>query len=161
MLFITHILFASTAYVIASYTSLTHFRWIHLFLVLIGSVIPDIDHTKSKTGKRIPLLSYPIQFLFRHRGIVHSFVGLCLFTGLFYGLLELIKIDALQNSFWFGMGYLIHLLADGLTKSGIHLIPGFLFIKGSIQTGGFIEKMLGLVLFCTSLIFIGLLLGLV
>lgn len=160
MLFVTHLLFASTIYLILAQTLPLPFSIVSLILILAGSIIPDIDHTRSKIGKRFWLLSYPLQFLFRHRGIVHSLVGLLLFTGLLYGLLELTPQPALQHSLWFGAGYLIHLLADGLTKSGIHLIPGVLDLKGSIQTGGFIEKALMLLLFCTTLIFTALVLGL-
>jgi inner membrane protein len=160
MLFVTHLLFASTIYLILAQTLPLTFSIQALLLVLVGSVIPDIDHTRSKVGKRLWLLSYSLQFLFRHRGIVHSLVGLLLFTGLLYGLLELTPQPALQYSLWFGAGYLIHLLSDGLTKSGIHLIPGILSIKGNIQTGGFIEKVFMLVLFCTTLVFTALVFGL-
>lgn len=53
--------------------------------VLIGSVLPDIDESRSYIGKRIPFLSRPVNLLFGHRGLTHSALA-CTFFCWLYGL---------------------------------------------------------------------------
>lgn len=43
---------------------------------VIGALIPDICHTKSKIGRRLPILSAVISSVFGHRTFTHSLLFL-------------------------------------------------------------------------------------
>ena len=100
-----------------------------MILVLFGAILPDIDNTKSKIGKRFKLVG----FLFAHRGIFHSIFAIIVFTF----LLSLITESYLA----FGLGYLSHLVADSLTVAGISFFYPLSSkrIRGFIKTGSVIE----------------------
>lgn len=70
--------------------------------VVIGSILPDIDHSGSMIGKNIPLLPK----LFKHRGFTHSI--------LFCILISFINI-------WLGIGCMVHIIMDMMTKQGVEL----------------------------------------
>lgn len=56
---------------------------------LIGSVLPDIDHTKSKISRNdslVGILSYLLSKVTKHRGFTHTVFGAITFAFLFYGL---------------------------------------------------------------------------
>lgn len=85
--------------------------------LVLGSLLPDIDHKQSYLGRRLPFLSAPIQKFFGHRGFTHSLLSLS-FLGLATGLYWYV------NPLFFGgllLGYFSHLLADMATVSGIPL----------------------------------------
>ncbi|MEG0999973.1 MAG: metal-dependent hydrolase [Cellulosilyticaceae bacterium] len=79
--------------------------------VLVGSLLPDIDHTKSFLGSRLLLFSKPLNKWFGHRTLTHSLltVGLLFYssfaawgflpitTGLFTGCISHILLDSLTN----------------------------------------------------------------
>lgn len=104
-------------------------------LVLIGSILPDIDHPKSKIGKKVKVIG----FLFEHRGFFHS-------------LLFLILIYAISTIFFTNnyfilpliIGYSSHLFIDCLNHKGIMLLhPLSKFrIKGFMKTGSLLETLL-------------------
>src|SRR3989338_4523330 len=104
-------------------------------LVLLGSLIPDIDHPKSKLGKKLGIVSQLFNWMFGHRGFLHSlyfsmivFIPIYIFAGYEYGLAILI-------------GFLSHIASDGLNFAGINLLHPFpqLKISGFIQTGSILE----------------------
>jgi len=83
---------------------------------LIGSIAPDIDHTKSTMGKILFPVSIIMVCLLRveHRGITHS------------GAVALLLIAAsvfIDNCIMYGftVGYISHLFMDLLTEGGIPL----------------------------------------
>ncbi len=84
-------------------------------LVMLGAMLPDIDHPDSTVGKRVKWLSYPIRMVFGHRGITHS---------LFAVMAMLWCAYAANNIWlsWLALGYLLHLVGDYLTDSGIPLL---------------------------------------
>jgi len=104
-----------------------------LAIVLISSLLPDIDHPKSKLGKHIKIIG----FLFEHRGFFHSL----LFLGIVYAVL----FYFFQKNIYFipfVIGYTSHLFLDGLTRQGImpfHPLSKMRF-HGFVQTGAFLEK---------------------
>ena len=104
-------------------------------LVLIGSVLPDIDHPKSKVGKKIK----PIGFLFEHRGFFHSFVFLALIHALLFVFFR-------GNIFVMPLviGYTSHLFIDCFNHRGIMPLHPFskFRIKGLIKTGAWLETVL-------------------
>lgn len=75
---------------------------------LIGAVLPDCDIRSAPAGRILPLWIW-----FRHRGIVHSWWFLLIFSG----------ITALIWNWWAGLslgaGYFTHLMMDACTPSGI------------------------------------------
>lgn len=83
-------------------------NFLEYVLVILGSLFPDIDTSFSYIGRQIKFLSC---FL-KHRGIVHTIIGLFIFS---------IIVFILFDKFWlaFSLGYLLHLLADTLTPMGI------------------------------------------
>ncbi|MBI2107449.1 metal-dependent hydrolase [Candidatus Woesearchaeota archaeon] len=110
-----------------------------LFIIIMSltSFLPDIDHPKSKIGRKIKILSYPINFVFGHRGFFHSiFVafGLSFAIWYFFG----------NYYIPFFIGFVSHLIGDALTVQGVNFIYPFkeLRVKGFITTGGVLENIL-------------------
>ena len=97
-----------------------------LSFVLLGSLLPDIDHPEGSLANEevigIPILkplSLLIGAIFGHRGITHSILALV-------GVIALGQAPMLPwawaNLGWLiGWGYAFHLIADALTKQGIPL----------------------------------------
>lgn len=106
-----------------------------LILVLIGSLLPDIDHPKSKVGKKIKLIG----FLFEHRGFFHSL--------LFLALIHIIVFMFFRdNPFILPLviGYTSHLFIDCFNHKGIMPLHPFsrFRIRGFIKTGALLETIL-------------------
>ncbi|MDC8832970.1 metal-dependent hydrolase [Alteromonas gilva] len=83
-------------------------------LVMLGVLLPDIDHPDSTIGRRCRWLSYPIHIVFGHRGFTHSLLACALIVLLAY------QFEALWI-YWVAVGYFLHLLGDFLTPSGVTL----------------------------------------
>jgi inner membrane protein len=109
--------------------------WFIFFpFVFLGSILPDIDHKKSKVNKSLYLTRF-FSFFFRHRGFFHS-----IFPVFFLLLLEFfLNSDGIFFSLSFG--YFLHLFCDSLTLSGVVLFYPFsnFRIKGFIKTGSILE----------------------
>lgn len=74
--------------------------------VLIGSLLPDIDHPQSIIGQRVPFISTPIHKLWGHRSITHSIFFLMGSTYLAHFLsFSFIALGL-------GIGILSHILLD-------------------------------------------------
>lgn len=76
---------------------------------VFGSLLPDLDHPKSKLGRIMLPISLPLNLIFGHRGGTHSllFVTLCLIPvvfspsvglGLAIGVLLHIVLDVISHS---------------------------------------------------------------
>ena len=113
-------------------------------LVVIGSLLPDIDHADSALGKSVPFVSK----LFKHRGITHS-------------LLMLIICWFLLSPY-IAIGVASHILLDMLTKQGVKLLwplpisIKFFPIANLIRTGGVFEKLLFASMWLLVLVRLGL-----
>lgn len=108
----------------------------------IGGLVPDIDHTHSMLGKRVPFVSCPILVLnkifnffanhtkgklrkffkyiakmFGHRGICHSGILWAAFLWLAYQNLSTDVVSILLLGL--AVGGMSHLIADTLNPSGI------------------------------------------
>ncbi len=110
-------------------------KWYLFFpAVLLGSILPDIDHEGSKINQILPLTKHFAK-LFRHRGFFHSA----------YPVIFFIVLEFLTNmsgiGFALAIGYASHLLSDGLTPVGVNLLhpAAKLKIEGFIPTGGAFE----------------------
>lgn len=102
---------------------------LYFVLVLIGALLPDIDHDGSKINKIFPVTKW-LGKLFKHRGFFHSlFPPLIIFGALYFFTPWSFLGVAL------GVGYISHLLSDGLTKMGVN----FLHPVSNLHLGGFIE----------------------
>ena len=100
-------------------------------MIFISSLIPDIDSEFSFLGKK--KIFRPLQWIVKHRGIVHSFIFLFPIT---FILTLLLPITALP----FFLGYSIHLIADSFTIEGVRFFYPFKKeISWKIRTGGKVE----------------------
>lgn len=131
-------------------------------LVVLGSILPDIDEPRSFIGRKLPLISHIVSLSFSHRGFTHFFIfpflislfGLALFWHYeFYAMI----------CFAISFGILMHQIGDMLTISGIPyyffpfsskkavLLPRFLRFK----TGGATEKFIFNVLLLPAIALFG------
>lgn len=112
-------------------------KCIYYTCVLVGALLPDIDHPNSILGRRCGFVSHTLHRWYGHRSITHSVFGLLLLCTLGFGLSSLgialcnsqgIHISvALESTFRLALfslifGCALHLLADSLTKEGIPLL---------------------------------------
>tara|TARA_B100000315_G_C14583235_1_gene591607 strand:- start:3155 stop:3601 length:447 start_codon:yes stop_codon:yes gene_type:complete len=135
MNFKTHILFA---FLIVLYTKdYFHGGIGFVILVVIGSLLPDLDETKSYLGQRVFLIPWLSKLLFGHRGVYHSIL-----FGLGIGYLVNLVVGYVSGVALF-IGYVSHLIMDGLTKEGVALFwPLKWKMKGFVKTGSFLENVI-------------------
>ena len=108
-------------------------KGIFLLIFLFAALLPDIDSPYSFFGRRIKVIGW----IFRHRGIFHSFFMLAALSAVVWVLFN--PLYALV----FGLGYLAHLLIDMLTYKGIYLFYPLKYrIKGFIKTNSLSEKII-------------------
>ncbi len=136
MLLKTH--FAIAILIILLFLQQINNKIIFIIMVLVGTVIPDLDNPNSVFGKFI--VFRPMQFFFKHRGILHS-----LTVALFISVLIAIFFPIFSLGFFLGYG--IHLFVDAFTKDGIRPFwPLKILAKGPLVTGGKIEEAIFFVL---------------
>lgn len=130
------------------------FETIFFFLlVLIGSILPDLDHPKTKLGRKIPFLSYPIYWLFGHRTFTHSLIFVIISWMIAKIVVVVFQFDDLY-AYAIASGILSHIIGDMITKKGV---PLFYPLKKNIRffitfkTGGVIEKIIAVVLVVCNL----------
>ena len=98
-----------------------------VLIVLLASIIPDVDSRFSKIGKKKTFRI--LQFFVKHRGVVHSLTFLIIIGGVLWYIFPLGFLPFL-------VGFGSHLLIDSLTRQGIRPFYPFKFkIKGIIRTG--------------------------
>ncbi len=135
MLFKTHLAFGFLIGLLSLSIFKVSFPFLFVFLVTIFSSLPDIDHPKSKIGRKFFFISIPISWIFKHRGFFHSiFPVFILFFGLSYFNLNFLALTV-------AIGYIAHLLGDAVTKEGINFLhPVSTFrIQGPMTTGATLE----------------------
>ena len=105
--------------------------FIFIPIVLLATLLPDIDTGFSTLGKRKE--TQIVRFLVKHRGILHS-LTFCILVSLVLAIF--LPILALP----FFLGYSIHLFADSFSIEGIRPFwPLKISSKWKIRTGGLIE----------------------
>ncbi|HWO75550.1 MAG TPA: metal-dependent hydrolase [Bacillus sp. (in: firmicutes)] len=129
---------------------------IYFICILFGSILPDLDHPKSKLGSKCILLSYPIYWVFGHRKATHSllFVGIVAIISLIFSLLF---GWSLYYPFGLTLGVFSHIIGDALTNSGVPLLyPNKRKFKFSItfQTGGVFEVFVALLITITNILIV-------
>lgn len=105
-----------------------HLFYIGLFVCLLGSLLPDLDHPSSKLGSKLPFISYPIAGIFGHRGITHSLLAI---TAIAWAMKTYIFTGNGSTGLYvlfmwpLAIGYLSHLFADLFSYAGIPLFYPF------------------------------------
>ena len=122
---------------------------IYFTFVIIGSILPDIDHEGSTINKILPITKWFAKF-FTHRGFFHTlFPVIILFFLVSYFSYPVVAAGL-------AVGYVAHIVSDGLTLAGVNLLHPFaqFRIQGFIRTGGMGETVTGaiVILFCILLI---------
>lgn len=113
---------------------------------VIGSLIPDICHTKSTIGRKLPIISHLINFVFGHRTFTHSL----LFMIILYIALSVIGVPT-AYTVAFITGVASHILLDFMTTTGVSI---FYPVKErfsspiSVRTGGIVDNSLLVVFLC-------------
>lgn len=92
--------------------------------LVFGSLIPDIDHPKSKFSLSNKAISFIPSRLLKHRGFTHSILGAITITGLSKLALALSGVSSVNQAILtksIFIGILTHIFLDMLTPSGICL----------------------------------------
>ena len=72
MLYKTHLLFSFLiSLFLIDYLNIQQ-KYLFIFIVLIGSLIPDIDIPSSKIGQKVKLFSFLANKIFSHRSLYQS-----------------------------------------------------------------------------------------
>lgn len=133
MLCRTHLAFGLLVGLVAlNYINLTYVdKFIFVSLVIFASMLPDLDHPDSKLSNKIPVIPKIISMVSKHRGIFHSIFFALLLSGAVYYFFGFSYGIALF------IGYMSHLIIDGLTKQGINFLHpiGRLHMAGFVETG--------------------------
>ncbi|RME55236.1 metal-dependent hydrolase [Candidatus Woesearchaeota archaeon] len=137
MIFRTHLIFnILMGLILVQYLSPTQ-KWLFLTIFILSGLLPDIDTTKSKIGRRYKKTSFIANLLFGHRGLLHTiYPPLLLFITFDYFGLGVLGFASL-------LGYLSHLLLDMLTLQGLQVFRPIskFHVRGFFRTGGFLETL--------------------
>jgi inner membrane protein len=125
MLWYNHIpisIFASGA--VGAATDVNIFkRWDMLIVIVILSILPDIDVPSSLFGRLFKKLSGWINERYGHRAITHS-IWAAIFVYLFFQLFNLIfRTD--MDAFILSIAYFAHTVADAMTQDGVRILSPF------------------------------------
>lgn len=129
MLLRTHLALAVLA--IMLFVQHVNNQFLFIFVMLIATMLPDIDTGFSTLGKMKGFR--PLQFFVRHRGMIHSFT-FCIIISLILAVFWPVA------SLAFFLGYGLHLFLDSFTKDGI--MPFWPYRKVSswhFKTGSLVE----------------------
>lgn len=141
MLFVTHLAFGILMFLIANAAGITS-SYLALAVCLFGSMLPDIDRSRSKIGKKFWLVSWLAEKIFHHRGPIHSILFMLFFSAVFGLLFKYLGLSQMLT-FWLAIGYLSHLVLDSLTPQGVAwLFPLKYRIRFGAKTGSLLEKVI-------------------
>ncbi|MEA3430712.1 MAG: metal-dependent hydrolase [Nanoarchaeota archaeon] len=110
-------------------------KYIYFVIVLIASLLPDIDSPTSKASRKLGFVGKFTRIFTKHRGIFHSvWIPFVLSAGLWY-------LVGTNYAVAFFVGYGSHLFIDGFTKAGINFLHPFstLRLQGFVETGSVVE----------------------
>ncbi|MBT5397403.1 metal-dependent hydrolase [Candidatus Woesearchaeota archaeon] len=138
MLFHTHILFGVVMYFVTRNVFPGGNEILFFLLVLVGSVIPDIDTKWSKVNQWAGFVGKIIAFFSTHRGLFHSII--------FYAIIFWIMYTFFGVYYAFALfaGYLAHLIGDVITPMGVSPLYPFSKwkVRGPIKVGGLVENII-------------------
>jgi membrane-bound metal-dependent hydrolase YbcI (DUF457 family) len=127
------LLFSSVIFLLLIDVKLSPFLILALIAsTIIGSSAPDLDTPTGGLWHKIPaggVLSRIIKpvFIGGHRHLTHSFLGLIIFSGIFWLLLKMINInfglilDTKYLILAYAIGHISHIFADMFTEAGVPL----------------------------------------
>lgn len=116
-------------------------------LVLLGSLLPDIDTASSRLGRHFPLVG----FLFEHRTLFHSIAAMTA------GVIVLASVLPIGYALAFAAGFAGHLALDALTPQGVRPFwPSKARLRGPVRVGGLVEAAVSVSL---TVLFLSLLIG--
>ncbi len=152
-MYVTHLAFAALVFIFLS-KYLKGSMYIALAICLVAALLPDLDHAKSKVGRKLPILSKITQSIFSHRGFVHSL----LFAMISFLIIYIILSHYALNTFYayaFLIGYLSHLAIDSLNPQGVAWLHPFskYRLKSFIYTNGLGEKAILIAIFLVIITF--------
>jgi len=142
MLFFTHLLLGFVLFLFTKDFLQGGNQIIFLILVLLGSILPDIDSEESKIHRWSGIVGRIVTFFSRHRGFFHAMflyvflaAVISYFLGAYYGLGLLI-------------GYFAHLIGDMMTLDGVAPLYPFSKsrISGPVRVGGILEAVMVVIL---------------
>ncbi|MEK6969861.1 MAG: metal-dependent hydrolase [Nanoarchaeota archaeon] len=115
---------------------------IFFFMLLLGSLLPDVDEQRSRINHWSGIIGIVIAFFSKHRGFFHS---------LLFFALSFVLVDFLWNFYYataLFLGYFAHLIGDGITRRGVYIFYPFsdFKIKGPVKVGGILEIIVWLIL---------------
>lgn len=129
----THLLFGLLLSVIWFEFVSTNNPVLTLILILLGSLLPDIDEKSSLLGRRVKILS----LFTKHRGFFHSIL---------FGVVAVLLLSLIVSHIhvWaFVAGFVSHLVLDALTPMGVKPFwPSDVKVKGFVNVGGILEKVI-------------------
>ncbi len=113
-------------------------------IILISSLMPDIDSAFSQVGRK--KIFRPVQMVFTHRGPLHSYTAAAFFSLVFAFFYPIFALP-------FFLGYSFHLFADSFTINGIKPFWPFRFqSSGVVRTGGMIDRTIFLIFVMVDII---------
>ena len=135
MLFHTHVLLGIVLFLLVKDFFSGGSEVMFFLLVLLGSILPDIDERRSKINRWSGIIGSIVAFFAKHRGFFHSLLCYVLLFFVVYYYFSLYYAVALF------IGYLAHMVGDGFTKMGVQpFYPFFEFkIRGPLKVGGMAE----------------------
>lgn len=160
----TGLLFSSVVFLLIYKIELTPILVVILILAtLLGASTPDLDTPTGGLWQKIPVgsfigrLVHPV-FIGGHRHLSHSFIGMAIFTFLFWLLVKWLglRFPIIHNTdllvlVAFVTGFVSHLVADMFTEEGVPLffpwdyhfgIPPDPLGKIRIKTGHWFENLI-------------------
>ena len=151
MLLRTHVMFA--IFMILLFVSHVSDGLVFIIMVLVATVIPDLDSSFSSYGRH--LIFRPLQFFVKHRGIIHSFTTAVVLSALLAFWFPIASLG-------FFIGYCVHIFTDSFTIEGVQPFwPLHWKSNGPLRSGGRIEEVLffGLIVVDVLMLFAMLVMG--
>jgi inner membrane protein len=142
----THAAFALLCYYVIAYLMKLPFDTsLALASLVVGSLLPDIDHPKAFLAQQFSLFrraSRSVGRFITHRGIVHSLLAAIIATAVAWIIALFYNWETLVVACFF-LGFMSHLAADSLNPTGIKWLQPFskAKVKDGIRTGSFLERL--------------------
>ena len=155
----THMTFALFVYLLLLTTAGVALSEINAAVMVVASIVPDIDTGASAVGRILPFLSGPLERRFGHRTLTHS--ALCV-TLLALAALPL-RLASQDAYVCLILGYATHPFLDTMNVNGVRLFYPFSAVKCVFplevnnparyrtRTGSALDRALGLIFLAASL----------
>lgn len=134
----THLLFSLICFLVYREFFSPMQPFLFFLFTLFAALLPDLDEATSTLGKKFFPVSALLQWIFGHRGLLHSF-----FVPIFFFLLATF-FQQKEVGIALMLGYGSHILFDMTTVSGIR--PAYPVsswrIRGPLHTGSWAETLL-------------------